>query len=142
MQQNTKSPTIKPAGLDEVPIIEDLARRTWFHAYGNILSLEQIRYMLNELYSKTTLGQLIESNAQQFVILYHKNLPGGFAAYGATADLNLKLHKIYVLPALQGFGYGKVLIDYVKKQALKTQCSCLELNVNRYNKAISFYEKM
>ncbi len=133
--------TIRSAQAQDAPLIRDLAYRTWFEAYGEILSQDQIRYMLDALYSISALSQLIENQAQQFVILYHKDLPQGFAAFGAVSDLVFKLHKIYVVPEAQGLGYGKLLIKYVIDRASAAGYAYLELNVNRQNKALSFYEK-
>lgn len=133
---------IKPAENTDVANIKDLAYKTWFHSYGQILSQEQIVFMLNELYDEAVLAELMKNKSQQFIILYQNNLPKGFAAYGITSDSNTKLYKIYVLPECQGLGFGKILINWVKEKALFMNCEFLELNVNRYNDAISFYEKM
>ena len=53
-----------------------------------------------------------------------------------------KIHKIYVLPSIQGKGVGRLFIDAVSKLALKNNNTLLSLNVNRYNKAIDFYKRM
>lgn len=142
MSTNIASVEVRSASLDCVSVIKNLAYSTWFHAYGDILSREQIIFMLKELYNEATLRQLIESNSQQFIVLYRMGIPSAFAAYGATADANLKLHKIYVLPECQGLGLGRVLINYVRNIALDKNCDYLELNVNRENKAVSFYSKL
>ncbi len=142
MQSEVDLIKIKPAGSEDAPLIRDLAYGTWFHAYSEILGLDQIRYMLNELYSLPVLSRLMATKAQQFIILCQNNAPRGFAAYGATSATVLKLHKIYVLPNSQGLGYGKMLINYVVEQALTEDFNFLELNVNRYNKALVFYEKL
>ena len=50
------------------------------------------------------------------------------------------MQKIYVLPEKQGLGLGKTLlnfaIDFGKKQGMHQ----LTLQVNRYNKAVDFYQ--
>src|SRR5207244_1185497 len=53
-----------------------------------------------------------------------------------------KIHKIYLLPASQGNGVGRLLIDKVAELATEHKNSTVSLNVNRYNKAIQFYERM
>ena len=52
-----------------------------------------------------------------------------------------KIHKLYVLPQIQGKGIGKSLIDYISKIALANDNSALFLGVNKYNKAKDFYLK-
>jgi hypothetical protein len=37
----------------DIPLIQDLARRSWENAYADILSAEQMDYMLSEMYSET-----------------------------------------------------------------------------------------
>jgi ribosomal protein S18 acetylase RimI-like enzyme len=46
------------------------------------------------------------------------------------------------LPESQGKGAGKLLIDSVVKAATENQSDVVSLNVNRFNKAVSFYQKM
>lgn len=46
-----------------------------------------------------------------------------------------------MLPEQQGLGTGKMLLEYVINKAKGAGASLLELNVNRNNKAKSFYEK-
>jgi GNAT superfamily N-acetyltransferase len=47
------------------------------------------------------------------------------------------LHKIYLLPEAQGKG-GRLLIDAVVAYAKENHSKTLSLNVNRFNKAVSF----
>ena len=52
------------------------------------------------------------------------------------------LHKIYVMPDAQGHGVGKILFDTAidhAKQIAAGRKARIELNVNRYNKAVDFY---
>ncbi|MBS1504124.1 MAG: GNAT family N-acetyltransferase, partial [Bacteroidetes bacterium] len=42
----------------------------------------------------------------------------------------------------QGKGYGKILINEVAQRTRDAGKHRLDLNVNRYNKARTFYEKM
>ncbi len=53
-----------------------------------------------------------------------------------------KIHKIYLLPASQGKGVGKQLIEAVTDRAKAEHNDTLSLNVNRHNKAIRFYERL
>jgi ribosomal protein S18 acetylase RimI-like enzyme len=68
----------------------------------------------------------------------------GFAAFGPRPENQniFKLHKLYVLPTAHGKGYGKSLIDEIKRRMLEKKITTLDLNVNRYNPARFFYEKL
>ena len=52
----------------------------------------------------------------------------------------LKLHKFYVSPQFQGKGIGNALFEKAISDARKFNCSRFFLNVNRFNKAIQYYE--
>lgn len=122
----------------------EIADKTWRQAYSQILSGEQIRYMLSTLYKEEEIRQQLESNSQTYLLLLEEEKPVAFAAYGPREERQevYKLHKLYCLPQTQGKGYGKKLLEEVSKRVLEAGSQLLELNVNRHNKAKSFYEKM
>ncbi len=135
---------IKQASLDDIPLIHDLAEQTWWPAYSSILSPEQIRYMLDKIYSTKALLQCMESGAQKFLLAWGDSKCHGFASYGRRpSDPRVfKLHKLYVLPDNHRKGYGRALVDEVCSRVLHERGVALELNVNRYNRAKSFYERI
>jgi len=135
---------IRKATIADVEIIRQIADETWWAAYGPILAQEQITYMLGEIYSSQKVTTQIAGNLQTYLLLIDDWQPVAFAAYSPRdEDAEIyKLHKLYCLPVTQGKGYGKILIDEVCKQTLEAGKHILDLNVNRYNKAKSFYEKM
>lgn len=136
--------TIEVASVHHIPVIQDLAERTWWPAYGPILSTEQIRYMLDEIYSANALKRLIDDGAQTLLVLSDGGIFQGFAAY-SLKQANppvFKLQKLYVLPENHGKGYGKALVDTIIERIIPQRAAALELNVNRFNAARSFYEKL
>lgn len=132
------------ASENDIPVIVGIAERTWWPTYRQILSTDQIEYMLQTIYSVAALRDAMREQAQIFLLLDDGNGPQGFAAYGKHPHVSgaCKLHKLYVLPHNQGKGYGRMLIDEVKSRLLKADVHTLELNVNRHNPAIDFYEKV
>ena|SRR5688572_12925582 len=136
--------TFIDAGIPEIPTIQDIAERTWGPSYSKILSKEEIRYMVDALYNTETLRESISNKAQRYILLSDNSGAQGFAAFGRRKENPqvAKLHKIYVLPENQGKGYGRLLIEEVKRRIIHEDIRILDLNVNRYNKAKHFYEKM
>lgn len=127
---------------EDIPVIQEIAEKTWPEAYGGIISVEQIDYMLKKMYNK---GELLSQFQQGYTFLMAdqggKDL--GFAVF-SILDSTLrifKLHKLYVLPEAHGKGVGKLLINEVVNLARKAGGESLELNVNRDNKATAFYER-
>ena len=102
-----------------------------------------MKYMLEHIYSETSLQKQI-GDGQQFIIVFDDNEMIGFASYSRKrANENVfRLHKIYVDPTQQGKGIGKIIIQYVCDDIKKAGAEILELNVNRYNKALYFYQKL
>ena len=135
---------ITNASLADIPVIQQIAEATWWPTYSPVLTKEQIRYMLDTIYSTETLRKTMENGSQSFLLLKDDQGTQGFASFGARLDdpTIYKLHKLYVLPNNHGKGYGKMLIDEVKNRITEAHSSVLDLNVNRYNPARSFYEKI
>lgn len=125
-----------------IPIVQDLIRRIWYPTYENILTEQQSAYMLDQMYAAGVLTDQMEHQGQVFLLVYEDDKPVGFAAFecnykGGTA---CKLHKIYLLPAMQGRGVGKLLLHDVADRARQLGQHTLLLNVNRFNVAIDFYK--
>lgn len=145
LSQQTYNPTetmiIRKAYPADIPLIRDMAYKIWPQTYGSILSKEQLDYMLNLLYGEKALHEQIEGNIE-FIIAYDGVHPVGFASFGSTEPTVYKLHKIYVLPSQQGKGTGRFIIDQLIKAMKAKGAVSLQLNVNRYNNAKNFYEKL
>lgn len=134
--------TIRNVSLPEIPVIRQLIYQTWPETYKDILSKEQIGYMLDMIYSDASLTKQIMKDNHRFIIAYENNEPLALSDYSLIEPGIYKIHKIYVLPQSQGKGLGKLLINYIKKQIEPEQATALHLNVNRYNKARQFYEHL
>lgn len=133
--------SISKAGLQDIPAIQQIAHTTWPVTFGSILSPEQIRYMLDMMYSTSSLIQQISERGHVFLIASIDSLPAGFAGYELTGT-TCKLHKIYILPQMQGRKIGQALIASVTDIARENGAEKISLNVNRYNPAVGFYEKI
>ena len=132
--------TFSVATNSQLEIIQDLAKAIWPDAYGAILSQEQLEYMMEMMYSLDSLENQLKNNIV-FLLAKEENDFIGFASY----ELNFqnsnktKIHKLYILPTIQGKGVGKNLILHIQEIARKNSNAALILNVNKYNKAKDFY---
>ena len=136
--------TVLPATATDFGTIRSIAHETWPIAYGEILSKAQLDYMLGAFYNDTALKESVSQKRHHFVLANEGNQTLGFASFEWNYEhqKQTKIHKIYILPSAQGKGVGKALIDYIATEARKQGSLTLCLNVNRFNKAITFYEKM
>ncbi len=135
---------VKKATPDDIPAILDVAKATWEPTYREILSKTQIDFMYDEIYTPASLENQMHDLEHTFLILYKGELPIGYASYGVKSkgdDKMYKLHKLYIRPDVQGSGYGRTLLTAVEKEMRQIGATTLELNVNRYNPAIRFYER-
>jgi len=135
---------IRKATIVDLEIIREIAEQTWWTAYSPILEEDQIRFMLGDIYSVEKITSQLINNTQTYLLLIEDEKPVAFAAYSPREEDPeiYKLHKLYCLPSTQGKGYGKILINEVINKTIEAGKQVLDLNVNRYNKAKNFYEKM
>jgi RsiW-degrading membrane proteinase PrsW (M82 family)/ribosomal protein S18 acetylase RimI-like enzyme len=145
LSQQTYKPTetmsIRKAYPHDIPLIRDLTYKIWPATYSNILSKEQIDYMMNLMYSEKSLQEQMQQN-HEFALIYDGVEPIGFASFSLIAPKVFKLHKIYVLPSQQGRGTGRFAIEQLVKAMKSKGATALLLNVNRQNNAKEFYEKI
>lgn len=125
----------------DIPLIRELTYKVWPQTYRDILTSEQIVYMLEMMYSPASLEKQMQDGCT-FIVVYDNDEPVGFASYQLIGAGVAKLHKIYVLPSQQGKGTGNFLLNYIIEQVKKLGAISLQLQVNRNNTAKVFYEKM
>ena len=133
---------IKNASVNDISLIRELTFKVWPQTYAAILSQEQISYMLDMMYSEAVLKKQMTEEACRFIIVYDEEDPVGFASFSEIKSRVFKLHKIYILSSQQGKGTGKFLLDFIINEIQQQGASALQLQVNKYNKAKSFYEKL
>jgi ribosomal protein S18 acetylase RimI-like enzyme len=131
---------IRPAIFTDIPLIQDIAVRTWPVAYGKILGDQQLQYMLHKFYSTQALDEQMRDKHYFFIALKEYS-PIGFASFSKIENNIYKLQKLYVLPGTQKSGIGKALLQTVETVAKSMGGKKLQLNVNRKNVAKSFYER-
>ena len=136
--------SIKLASIEDIPTIVKIAYDTWFVTYQDVISQAQIEYMFGEMYTPESIYKQMDFYKHAFLILYQAEMPIGFASYGKLEEpINTyKLQKLYLLPSQQNKGFGRMLLNEVEKQVAGLGADYLQLNVNRKNPALSFYEKL
>ncbi len=150
---------IIPAGLTDSAFIRSVSERTWPSTYGHIISQEQIDFMLDWMYSDASLEKQMQTGCA-FYIASIKKENGEWDAVGfcsvslgdekdemdqkhekVEGSKAHKLNKLYVLPAAQGTGAGKALLNKSIEVAKAAGSSSIYLQVNKLNNAYTFYLK-
>ncbi len=129
---------LRTASKTDLPLIQQLVITIWNVAYKDMLSKEQLNYMLDSMHSIAALTKLIDTG-HQFIIPYEDGVAKGFACYKVFPD-KVRIEKIYVLPDQHKKGIGKLMMDYIIEKA--SGVNVVELNVNRQNIAVDFYKKI
>ncbi len=134
--------TIQPIPKEKLPIVRQLATEIWHKVYPTIISVEQIDYMLEKIYSVAALEKQMDEG-QVFSLLLHDNQPIGYLAYqhNLGAKGRTKLHKLYLQPEFHGKNYGVLMLHYVLDACRQANQRFLFLNVNKYNLSYHFYKK-
>jgi diamine N-acetyltransferase len=134
---------IRSADLDDINTIGFLAQQIWPATYSEFVPADHLQYMLNLFYNPASLRRQMIDEHQQFLILEQGEEAIGFASWAPTGETGVfKLHKLYMLPGQQGKGLGRMILQYIFSDIRPAGGTKLRLNVNRYNKAQQFYERM
>lgn len=133
---------IRKAAVEDIPVIRKMADVVFRDTYKDILSPDQMEYMMEMMYSERSLRKQILEEGNVFFLDEGK----GYASYrpdGLTGDGRRRFHleKLYVMPSSRNTGLGRRLFEAVSDEVRSIAGhSLLELNVNRKNPAVSFYE--
>ena len=136
--------TIRKATTNDIALIHQMAWVVFPHTYHIILTPEQIDYMMEWMYSEKSLQKQMEEDGHIYYLAFKEDVPAGYLSIQPEGEHVFHLQKIYVLPSFQGMNLGKLLFEQAIKaiKELNPAPCQMRLNVNRQNKALTFYEKM
>lgn len=125
---------------EDVKLISQLAESIWKRHYITIITMEQIDYMLNMMYSPESLTKQM-NEGHEFTLVYDGTKKAiGYISLNTNDGKNYFLHKFYIEVDDQGKGIGSELFSHVLEQMPNAES--IELFVNRENfKTVNFYFK-
>ncbi|MEG0039686.1 MAG: GNAT family N-acetyltransferase [Bacteroides sp.] len=136
--------TIRKASTDDCRFIHSLASIAFPATYRDILSPQQLDYMMEWMYAPHQIEKQMTAEGHVYFIAYLDGEACGYLSVQPQGEAVFHLQKIYVLPSFQGKGIGQFLFEqavrYIKE--VHPEPCLMELNVNRNNKALHFYERM
>lgn len=125
---------------DQIQQLADLASQIWNEFFVNILSREQITYMVEKFQSNAALTRQIAEGYQYYFVIDDTNVIGYFGICKQPDD-TMFLSKLYLSGEHRGKGYASQMFQFIKEKALEQRCSSIWLTVNRKNQqAIAVYE--
>ena len=122
--------------------VRAIADDVWPKTFREILSPEQIVYMMKMMYAPEVMEKEL-ANGFLFDLLVIDGCDAGYMVYAPyDAPGTMKLHKLYLLEEFQGKGYGQKMLRHVADTARKSGFRSLILAVNKQNvKARKAYER-
>jgi diamine N-acetyltransferase len=132
--------TFRKAENVDIYLLESLANEIWLNYYPGIITTDQIRYMLQLMYSHETIQKEMQDGTI-WEIIEEDAVPLGFLSC-TVRNNEVKLNKLYLKIEHHGKGYGRVTLQHVIDFAKQNHFKKIYLTVNKNNdKAIKAYEK-
>jgi RimJ/RimL family protein N-acetyltransferase len=154
--------TFAPMTEADLAVVQQLAHRIWHAHYPEIISVDQIDYMLGRFFALEVLRRDLDVEPDQepdveadaenrtrrkrwtrWEVARWNDEPVGF--FSCVLDPvvgHLLLSKLYLLPAWHGRGLGQEMLARVAALARQHETREIRLTVNRHNaKAIRAYER-
>lgn len=119
------SPTRKMA-------VVSLAEIIWNEWFPNIISQEQINYMVKKYQSMPAIDEAIEKNGYEYFLLILGDTPVGYMGVVPDNDA-LLLSKLYLMKPFRGERRSNILFDKAEEVAKEKGFSKVRLFVNRRN---------
>ena len=103
--------TIKKATTNDIQLINEMAQIVFPATYREILSKEQLDYIMDWMYSPKNLRKQMEEEGHIYYIAYKDGEAAGYVSIQPEGEHLFHLQKIYVLPRFQGCRLGKALFE-------------------------------
>lgn len=133
---------IREASVTDIPFIRKMAAVVFPETYRTILSPDQLEWMMDWMYSESSLMDQMLVRGDRFFVEEDGH---GYVSFRHDRDNVYHLEKIYVLPEYHKTGLGRRLFDTVVSEIGKLAGGgpfTIELNVNRSNPSVGFYEHL
>lgn len=117
---------------EDIRRLAGMADEIWHEYYVELLSPEQIDYMVEKFQSESALTDQIENQGYEYFFLETQGHPVGFLGFRAE-EQGVFLSKLYLLAQFRGMGYGAEAFAFLEKVCRRRDLHYIHLTVNRYN---------
>lgn len=117
---------------EHLELVSSIAEDVWPKTFRSILSEEQIRYMMDMMYSPDVLKKELDAGVR-FEVLFINGAPSGYISYSPYKGKTAKLHKVYLLQKYHRQGIGQLMLNRAADRCRELGFSRLRLNVNKHN---------
>ncbi len=131
----------KKITIENIPILARLAADIWHEYWTEILTLEQIDYMVENFQSEKAIKNQYENENYTYYFLEFEGKNIGYFGVSEKKDY-LFLSKLYILKDYRHKGFGGKAFDKIKELAAEKTYNSIQLTVNKYNtNTIKAYNK-
>ena len=117
--------TIKKATTNDIQLINEMAQIVFPATYREILSKEQLDYMMDWMYSPKNLRKQMEEEGHIYYIAYKDGEAAGYVSIQPEGEHLFHLQKIYVLPSFSRLPVGQK--HYLSRPSKQLKKSILTL---------------
>ncbi len=118
---------------EELLRVRKVADVIWPETFKDILSPEQIRYMMQMMYAPEVMSREL-AEGYSFSIVLADGRDAGYLVYSAYGeDGTAKLHKVYLLQEFHHQGIGQKMLEYACNCCRERGFSSVLLAVNKQN---------
>ncbi|MBQ4335923.1 MAG: GNAT family N-acetyltransferase [Lentisphaeria bacterium] len=118
---------------EELVRVRNIADVIWPETFKDILSPEQIRYMMQMMYAPEVMENELASG-YHFAIVLADGRDAGYLVYSAYEEAGTaKLHKVYLLQDFHHQGVGQKMLEYACSRCRELGFSSVLLAVNKQN---------
>lgn len=141
--------TIRVAGKEDAALIADMSRITFYDAFVQDNTKEDMDIFMNQQFTKAALMKEVEEVDGIFLLAYAGNEPFGYARMRLSnkedimaTENAIEIARIYALSSAIGKGVGSSLMQYCIDMANQLNKSNIWLGVWEKNeRAIAFYKR-
>lgn len=131
----------KQIKIEEIPKLAKLASNIWHEYWTEILTSEQIDYMVEKFQSEKAITNQYKNEKYTYYFIQDNNKNIGY--FGVSEKENyLFLSKLYISKEYRHKGIGAKSFEKIKQIAIEKSYKSIQLTVNKYNKnTICAYNK-
>ena len=111
-----------------------LAKEIWEEYYRDIITREQITYMIETFQSPEAIENQIQ-DGMKYYLAVEGDEEIGYLAYAEETDNSLFLSKIYIKKDFRNRGKGREMFAFILGQARERELKTVRLTVNKNNTA-------
>lgn len=116
-------------------IMLNIVNEVWPLCYKEILSQEQIEYMIHWMYNIDKVKEETKNDSPFFIVSNENDEDIAIVSYDTVPkeDGKVMLHKLYMKKEFWGKSLGQEILTHVTNEAIKAGAKYINIQVNRFN---------